>query len=50
MVDFINKLPIVAEKDIILVVYDRLFKMTHFVATIEGTLVEGLVRLFRDNM
>ena len=24
--------------------------MTHFVATIEGTLVEGLVRLFRDNV
>ena len=50
MVDFINKLPIVAEKDIILVVCDRLFKMMHFVATIEGISVEGLVRLFRDNM
>ena len=24
--------------------------MTHFVATIEGTLAEGLVRLFRDNV
>jgi len=24
--------------------------MTHFVATTEGTLVEGLVRLFRDNV
>ena len=50
MVDFINKLPIVAEKYIILVICDRLFKMMHFVATIEGTSVEGLVRLFRDNM
>ena len=37
-------------KNTILVVCDKLFKMTHFVATIEGTLVEGLVRLFRDNM
>ena len=50
MVDFIIKLPIVAEKDVILVVCDRLSKMTHFVATIEGTLVEKLVRLFRDNI
>ena len=24
--------------------------MTHFVATIEGTLAEGLTRLFRDNV
>ena len=50
MVDFIMKLPIVAGKDVILVVCDRLSKMAHFVATIEGTLVEGLARLFRDNM
>ena len=34
----------------ILVVCDRLFKMTHFVATMEGTLAEGLARLFRDNV
>jgi len=37
-------------KDIILVVYDGLSKMTHFVATTEGMSVEGLVRLFRDNV
>ena len=49
-VDFITKLPVVAGKDMILVVCDRLSKMTHFVATMEGTSVEGLVRLFRDNM
>ena len=36
MVDFIIKLPLVAEKDTILIVYDRLFKVTHFVTTIEG--------------
>ena len=50
MVDFITKLPIVAEKDAILVVCDQLSKMTHFVATTEGTSAEGLARLFRDNV
>jgi len=44
------KLPVVAGKDIILVVCDRLSKITHFIATIEEMLAEGLVRLFRDNM
>jgi len=46
-VDFITKLPVVAGKDSILVVCDRLSKMTHFVATTEETSVEGL---FRDNV
>jgi len=50
MVDFITKLLLVAGKDAILVVCDRLFKMTHFVATIEGTSTKGLARLFRDNV
>jgi len=49
-VDFITKLPVVAGKDVILVVYSRLSKMTHFVATTEGTSAEGLARLFRDNV
>ena len=49
-VDFITKLLVVAGKDAILVVCDRLFKITHFVAMIEGTLVERLARLFRDNV
>jgi len=49
-VDFIRKLPVVAGKDTILVVYDRLSKMTHFVVTTEGMSAECLVRLFRDNM
>jgi len=49
-VDFITKLPVVAGKDAILVVCDRLSKMTHFVATTEGTLAKGLARLFRDNV
>ena len=50
MVDFITKLPIVAGKDAILVVCDRLLKMTHFVATMKGTTTKGLARLFRDNV
>jgi len=49
-VDFITKLPIVAGKDAILVVCDRLSKMIHFVATTEGTSVERLAKLFRDNV
>ena len=49
-VDFITKLPVVAGKDVILVVCDRLSKIAHFVATMEETLAEGLVRLFRDNI
>ena len=50
MVDFITKLPVVAGKDAILVVCNRLSKMTHFVAMTERILAEGLVRLFRDNV
>ena len=34
----------------ILVICDWLSKMTHFVATTEGMTVEGLARLFRDNV
>ena len=49
-VDFITKLLLVARKDKNLVVCNRLLKMTHFVATIEGMRVEELVRLFRDNI
>jgi len=50
MVNFIMKLPVVAGKDAILVVCDKLFKMMHFVATTEGTSAKGLARLFRDNV
>ena len=49
-VDFITKLPVVVGKDAILVVCDRLSKMTHFVAMMEETSVEGLARFFRDNV
>ena len=40
----------VAGKDAILVVCDRLSKMMHFVVTMEGMLAEGLARLFRNNV
>jgi len=49
-VDFITKLLVVVGKDVILVICDRLSKMTHFVVMIEGTLAEGLARLLRDNV
>ena len=49
-VDFITKLPVVAGKDMILVVCDRLSKMMHFVTTTEEMSAERLARLFRDNM
>ena len=44
-VDFITKLPLVARKYAILVVCDKLSKMTDFVTT-----TEGLARLFKDNI
>ena len=50
IVNFITKLLLVAKKDAILVVYNRMSKMMYFVATTEGTLAKGLARLFRDNM
>ena len=49
-VNFIMKLPIVVEKNVILVVCNRLSKMMYFVVTIEGTSVEDLAKLFRDNV
>ena len=49
MVDFITKLLVVAGKDAILVVCDQLSKITYFMAITEGTLAEGLARLFQDN-
>jgi len=49
-VDFITKLLMVARKDVILVVCDRLSKIMHFVAMMERMTAEGLARLFRDNV
>ena len=44
------KLLVVVEKNAILVVCNRLSKITHFVAIIEEISVEELARLFRDNI
>jgi len=49
-VDFITKLPVSKGHDSILVVCDRFSKMSHFVVTTEKMMVEGLARLFRDNV
>jgi len=49
-VDFIMKLPVSKGYDLILVVCDRFSKISHFVAMTEKITVEGLVRLFRDNL
>ena len=51
-VDFIIKSPVSKGYDLILVVCNRFLKMSHFVAMIEKTktMVEGLARLFRDNV
>jgi len=49
-VEFITKLLVIAGKDAVLVVCNRLSKITYFVTTMEGTSVEGLARLFRDNV
>jgi len=37
IVDFITKLPLVAEKDMILVVCDRLFKIIHYLELAYGS-------------
>ena len=49
-VDFITKLPLIAGMDAILVVCNRLSKITHFVTTTERKLAERLARSFRNNM
>ena len=49
-VDFITKLPVSKGYDSILVVCNRFLKMFHFVVMIKKTTVEGLVKLFRDNV
>ena len=50
LVDFITKLPVSKSYDSILVVCDRFSKISHFVVMTEKTTVEGLARLFRDNV
>ena len=49
-VDFITKLPISRGYNSILVVCDRFLKMLHFIVMTEKIIVEGLIKLFKDNM
>jgi len=48
--DFITKLLLAQGYNSILVVCNRMTKIAHFVPTMEKTLVEGIVRLFQDNI
>jgi len=48
--DFITKLPLAQGYDLILVVVNGLTKMVYFIPTTVKTSVEGLARLFRDNV
>ena len=49
-VDFITKLLVLRSHNLILVVFDRFSKISHFIATIEKIMVEGLAKLFRYNV
>ena len=48
--DFITKLLLVQGYNSILVVYNRIMKMVHFMPITEKTSAEGVVRLFWDNI
>jgi len=50
LADFITKLLLAQEYDLILVVVDKLTKIVHFIPTTKRTSAEGLARLLRDNM
>jgi len=50
IVDFITKLLLVVEKNVILVVYDKLLKIIYFVTTTKEILAEELTRLSGDNI
>jgi len=44
------KLLLIARRDVILVVCNRLSKITHFVVTTEEISAEELAQIFRDNI
>ena len=48
--DFITKLPLAQGYNTILVVVDQLTEIVHFIPTTEKITVEGLAKLFRDNI
>ena len=49
-VNFVTKLLLIVGKDAILIVYDKLSKMAHFITITEEMTVKRLVQLFRDNV
>jgi len=50
LADFITKLLLAQDYDLILVVVNRLTKMVYFILTMEKILAEELARLFKDNV
>ena len=50
LADFITKLLLAQDYDLILVVVNRLTKMVYFIPTMEKILAEELARLFKDNV
>ena len=50
LVDFITKLSVSKSRDLILVVCNRFSKIFHSVVMTEKTMVEGLAKLFRNNV
>ena len=48
--DFITKLPVSKDYDLILVVCNKFLKMLHFVVMTDKITAEGLARLLRDNV
>jgi len=50
MADFIIKLLLVQEYNIILVICNRITKIIYFVPITEKTLVKRVVKLFQDNI
>jgi len=50
IMDFITKLLLVVEENVILVACNQLLKIAHFVATTEEISAKRLTQLFRDNV
>jgi len=50
LVDFITKLLVFRGYNSILVIYNKFSKMSYFITTTEKVIVEGLVKLFKNNV
>jgi len=49
-VDFIMKLPVSGDHNLVLIVCDRFSKMLYFIVPTKNLTAEELARLFRDNV